>query len=86
MRYAFVINATISLGVEVEAESLTGSPSHADPAATFEDAAEKAQRCGVRTFRHACSGHRAGEWSPGGELDCGAPGDCDLVDLHTVSP
>lgn len=69
MKYTFVINATISLGIEVEAGSL-------------EEAVELAQQADYRGFCHKCSGHEPGKWSPGGELDCGAPSDCELVDLH----
>lgn len=64
--YAFVIEATISLGVEVEAESLQA-------------AVEKAQSADFATFCHQCSGGKPGQWGTS-ELDCGPTNECNLVD------
>lgn len=73
MKYGFVVNATISLGIDVEADSLL-------------QAIEKAQRAGIQGLCHQCSKGDRREWSTSGELDCGDPSDCDLVDLHTDDP
>jgi hypothetical protein len=70
MNYQFVVNATITLGVEVEADSL-------------EEAVEKAKDANVLDLCHACSAGKEGQWNTSGELDCGAPEDLDLVDFHT---
>lgn len=64
--YAFVIEATISLSVEVEAKSL-------------QEAVEKAQNAGFMTFCHQCSGGKPGEWAMS-ELSCDDPSACNLVD------
>jgi len=68
MKYCFVVAATITLGVEVEADDL-------------ESAVEQAQNCGVMSLCHHCAGHHDGEWSTSGELDCD-PASSELVDLH----
>jgi len=70
MKYGFVINATISLGVEVEASSLA-------------EAIDKAQRADI--MRLSSWENKPGEWSTS-EIDCGDPGDCELVDYHGPEP
>jgi hypothetical protein len=73
MKYGFVIEATITLGVEVEAD-------------TLEEAIQLAQEAPVQSFCYQCAKGEKDEWTTSGELDCGAPGDCTLVDLHTDDP
>lgn len=70
MKYRFVVKATISLGIEVDAASL-------------EEAIELAQSKGVQGLCHQCAKGAPNEWTTSGELDCGPPGDCELVDIHT---
>ena len=67
--YTFVIKSEVSLGIEVEATSL-------------EQAVAKAQSASVQGFCHQCSSGDPGEWSLGGEIDCGAPCDNELVDFY----
>jgi hypothetical protein len=68
--YCFVVNATISMHCEVEAESL-------------EEAVEKAQQAGVLSLCHQCAQGEKGQWNTSGELDCGDdPSEWELVDLH----
>jgi hypothetical protein len=69
-QYCFIVNATISLACEVEAESL-------------EEAVELAQQAPLQTFCHQCAHGKAGHWNTSGELDCGDdPSEWELVDLH----
>ena len=68
MKYTFVVAATITLGVDVEADDL-------------ESAVEQAKNCGIMGLCHHCAGHHDGEWSTSGELDC-EPASSELVDLY----
>lgn len=65
-KWGFVVNATITLGVEVVAK-------------TLKEAIEKAQSADVKTLCHQCASSHPGEWGTSGELDCGEPSDCVLV-------
>ena len=65
-KFTFVTNATISLHLEVEAD-------------TVEEAAEKALECSVMGLCYECAGSHHNEWSTSGELDTGTPG--TLVEL-----
>lgn len=67
MKYIFVVNATVSLGVEVEAGSLG-------------EALDAAKAADVQSLCHRCSGPEPGEWGLSGEIDCGSPTECELVD------
>ena len=55
-KYSFVVGATITLHVDVEAESL-------------DEAIEFAQGASVMSLCHQCSRGDLGEWSTSGELD-----------------
>jgi hypothetical protein len=55
--YTFVIEATISMSVEVEASSLL-------------DAAKQAQNASVMSLCHQCARGDDGAWNTSGELDC----------------
>jgi hypothetical protein len=78
-QYTFVIEATISMHVDVKANSLA-------------EAVEKAQGASVMSMCHQCARGETGEWNTSGELDCdpaGSPivaaccGDND-IDLEEV--
>ena len=55
-KYIFVVNATISMHVEVEAESL-------------QEALEEAQTRGMMGLCHQCSRGDEGCWNTSGEID-----------------
>lgn len=55
--YAFVVEAVISMNIDVEAESL-------------EEAIKKAQAASSMSLCHQCAGNHDGEWCTSGELDC----------------
>jgi hypothetical protein len=65
--YGFVINVTISLSVDVEAD-------------TLEAAMDLARSAGVKSLCHQCANHEPGVWCTSGELDCD-PTSSELVDL-----
>ena len=67
--FVFVVEATISLGIQVEAE-------------TLEEAVQKAKEAGVASLQRQVSQVNPGEWHTSGEIDCGPPGECRLVDAH----
>lgn len=60
-KYGFVINATISLHIDVEA-------------ASFEEAVELAQCAPAMSLCHQCAHGEEGEWNTSGELDCDPEG------------
>jgi len=68
-KYIFIIEATISLSIEVEAASLT-------------EAVEKAKNSPTMSFCHQCAKGEEGCWSTSGELDTD-PSSATLVDFHT---
>jgi hypothetical protein len=76
-KYLFTVQATISLLVEVEAESVA-------------EAVEKAQEAPVMRLCHKCAdGQPRGEdaqWRTSGELDCGDPAGFKLINVHTFHP
>lgn len=61
-KYTFVIEATISMHVDVEADSL-------------EEAVALAKEAGPQGLCHQCAGSRGyqGEWKTSGEFDCDPP-------------
>lgn len=61
MEYRFVVNATITLSVTVEADSL-------------EAAVAEAQSQGTQSLCFQCASHRGDEWHTTGELDCDPAG------------
>jgi hypothetical protein len=65
--FSFVVQATISLGIQVEADTLA-------------EAIEKAKEANVGTIHRESD--RPDEWHTSGEIDCAPPGDCWLVDAH----
>jgi hypothetical protein len=67
-KYGFVINATISLHIDVEASS-------------FEEAVELAQSAPVMSLCHQCARGDDGEWNTSGELD-GDPASSELVAVY----
>jgi hypothetical protein len=67
--HTFVINATITLSVTVEARTLA-------------EAVKLAQESGVMSLCHQCAEGEKGAWSTSGELDYGDPSDCVLVGYH----
>jgi hypothetical protein len=68
VKYIFIVEATISLSTEVEAE-------------TLEEAVQIAQSRSVKGLCYHCAQSGPEEWSTGGELDCD-PSGSSLVDLH----
>jgi hypothetical protein len=73
--YTFVVQATISLHVTVQAE-------------TLESAKEAAQAAGIMGLCHQCARGRDGEWCTSGELDCD-PASSPLVEVtvdHELLP
>ena len=66
-RFGFVVEATISLGIEVEAD-------------TLDEAIAKAQCAPMRGLCHQCAASTRNEWSTSGELDCD-PASSPLVDF-----
>lgn len=60
-KYTFVIEATISMNIEVSADSLL-------------DAAKKAQSASVMSLCHQCAQGENGSWNTSGELDCDPSG------------
>jgi hypothetical protein len=68
-KYGFVIEATISMGIDVEADSL-------------EAAIEKAKGAGVMSLCHQCARGEEGVWNTSGELDCGDPGAAVLAAVY----
>jgi hypothetical protein len=68
-KYGFLIEATISMGIDVEADSL-------------EEAIEQAQKASVMSLCHQCAHGEEGAWNTSGELDCGDPGTAVLVAVY----
>lgn len=68
MKYAFVIEAVISMSVDVDAESL-------------EEATEMAHEAPVMSLCWQCSRGEPGEWRTSGELDC-IPVESKLVGVY----
>lgn len=69
-KYSFVVGATITLHVDVEAESL-------------DEAIELAQGAGVVSLCHQCGRGEPDEWSTTGEIDADpatSPLECVYVD------
>lgn len=67
MKYLFTVAGTVTLSVEVEADSLEG-------------AVKEAQRAGMMSLCHRCGSSQPGEWHTSGELDCD-PTASELVDV-----
>jgi hypothetical protein len=67
VKFIFVVNTTISLATQVEAD-------------TLEQAIEAAKSRGPMSLCSQCA-PGADEWGTSGELDC-EPGMSELVDLH----
>ena len=65
-KFTFVVEATISLGIEVEADNQA-------------EAIKKAKNSSVRSLCYQCSKSKPGEWSTSGELDCD-PASSELVE------
>lgn len=70
MKFFFVVKATVSFGVEVEAD-------------TIDDAIAMAKDADTMTLCHHCTSQRKGTWAT--ELDCNAQ-EGVLVDVHTDCP
>lgn len=68
MKYVFCITAGITLGIEVEADSL-------------EEAVAKAKAADVTNLCHSCAQGTLGRWGAN-DIDCGPPGDHELEDAH----
>ncbi len=66
-KYTFVVNTTISMHCDVDAE-------------TLDEAIEHAQAAGVMSLCHHCAQSHGGEWSTSGELD-GDPASGELVEV-----
>lgn len=64
MKHVFVIEATINLAIEVEADSV-------------DEAVAKAMAADVQSLCGQCSQSRPGVWCT--DLEIGAPGDCKLM-------
>ena len=69
MKYVFVVEATISMSVDVEADSL-------------EAAIEEAQVAGVMSLCHQCARGEENAWNTSGELDIGDPGSAVLAAVY----
>lgn len=67
-KYGFVIEAVISMNVDVEAES-------------FEEAIELAQCAPVMGLCHQCARGEDESWNTSGELDCD-PSESELVAVY----
>jgi hypothetical protein len=67
--YGFVIEATISMGIDVEADSL-------------EAAIAEAQEASVMSLCHQCARGEKGAWNTSRELDCGDPGAAVLAAVY----
>lgn len=66
-RYTFVVNAVISMHVDVDA-------------ATMDEAIEEAQAASVMTLCHQCARGDKGCWNTSGELDT-EPASAELVEV-----
>jgi hypothetical protein len=65
--YTFVVNVTISLSIDVEAD-------------TLEAAMDLARSGGLKSLCHQCASHEPGVWCTSGELDCD-PTSSELMDI-----
>jgi hypothetical protein len=66
--HTFVVQTTISLGIDIEADSL-------------EEAIAAAKEASIKTLCHQCAASSRGEWSTSGEID-GDAENGTLVDYY----